>query len=96
MPLSISLDPDNTSVPATYWVIDSISINFSGDSCGLEIVGYASAAAYAAGNGPLYSTSFNASGANNPLTKTSLATALTNLYNLLPNSPGWSGATVVP
>jgi hypothetical protein len=95
MPISLSIDPNNTGVPATYWVVTRIQIDFVNTVANLTICGYGSYADYAAGMSPMYTQGVTQSGAQDPLTTTSLATALNNLYHILLNYPMFSGGTIV-
>lgn len=92
MALSISLDLNNTGSPATYWVINSIHIDFVQGAAQVVVDGYVSSDGYAAGDAPLASVTFNTS----ILNRTTMATPITNIQNyILANNPLFSGASVV-
>jgi hypothetical protein len=95
MPLSINLDINNTGVPATYWVVNRINIDFVQNTASIFIDGYGVGIDYVNGLAPLYSTCINASGSTNPLTRSALTAALNNVYNDLLNYPLFSGANII-
>lgn len=96
MALSIRIDPRNTGSPATYWVISSMNIDFIANKAFVSVSGWTDQTSHDNGLSCLISIDLNTTGAANPLTKASLAGALTNLQNwLVANSPQFIGAQIV-
>lgn len=95
MPLSISIDSNNTGSPATYWVITAVMIDFVRGVADVSLNGYTDSTSHANGDNPLIVTTLEATSAGSSPTAALLAGAKTNLQNDLLNYPMFSGATIV-
>lgn len=95
MPLNISIDPNNTGSPATYWVVTGVNIDFIGQIANISFNGYTSSTAYGNGDAPLVSTTLQIAYAGNATTAALIAGAKSNLYSDCLNYPTFSGASIV-
>jgi hypothetical protein len=92
MPLSKTIEVNNTGINATYWVLDNINFSLLGGTVWATLRGYKDSAAFSGGKGYLTDRSFTAPTPGTFATMNGAA-MVTAVYTYIKTQPEFTGAT---